>query len=140
LGYTQKGADYLSDVFKEVTLAIFWANKDLAAKALIENLRVPLGIFKYEGEYMTLSKILKNPLVYLLFIPILLGYRSVRTFQHSVLIFLMFSYLLSNYLVVSVFNGPLARYFYLYDPLILYITIILISTTLFDDAKNQVKK
>lgn len=140
LGYMQKSSDYVSDIFKEITLAIFWANKDLAAKALLENLRVPIGIFQYEGEYMTLSKILKNPFVYLLFIPLLLGYRSVRTFRHSVVILLMFSYLLSNYFVVSVFNGPLARYFHLYDPLILYIIVILISTTLFGNARNWVKR
>lgn len=140
LGFTQKNSDYVSDLFKEITLAVFSVNKDLAAKALLENLRVPLGIFKFEGEYMTLSKIVKNPFVYLLFIPLLLSYRSVSTFRHSVVILLMFSYLLSNYFVVSVFNGPLARYFYLYDPLVLYIVVILISTTLLGSAKNRVRR
>jgi hypothetical protein len=130
---------YLSELFKEITIASFLAHKQLAGEALLENLTIPIGIFKFDGQYSSLSKILKNPLVHFLLIILMLGYFSRRTRVHSFTLYILFCILLLNYVVVSVFNGPLARYFYLYDPLILYIVIIGLSVQ-FDEEKRNVDK
>jgi hypothetical protein len=68
LGLYEVSSDHISNLFKEITIASFSEHKKLVALALLENLRVPPGIFKLDGQYMSLSKIVKNPIVYFLFV------------------------------------------------------------------------
>ena len=140
LGLYEVSSDHISNLFKEITIASFSEHKKLVALALLENLRVPPGIFKLDGQYMSLSKIVKNPIVYFLFVIVLMGYFSKQSYRHNVIILLMLFFVTANYVVVSIFNGHLARYFYLYDPLVLYIIVLMFSRVTFNEKACEVKK
>jgi hypothetical protein len=77
-----------------------------------------------------MSKILKNPIVYLFLIFVFLGYLKQRSRPEAILLLLMFSLWLMNYVVVSIFGGPIPRYFYIYDPFVLYTVLIMFSKSL----------
>ncbi len=127
LGFNKVSPDYTSRLFKEITISSFTAHKSLAVKALVENLKVPIGLFKLDDRYMSMSKIFKNPIVYLMFLYVLFVFYPKRTLSEFLLILLLFSFVVINYLLVSVFNGPVPRYFYLYDPLALYSFVIMLA-------------
>jgi hypothetical protein len=127
LGFSDLDPSYTSKLFKEISIASFNAHKKLAFNALAENLKVPVGLFKLDGQYLSMSKIFKNPLVHILLFIIFIIYFSKRSDIEFLLILLLFSFCIINYLVVSIFNGPIPRYFYLYDPLLLYVITIMFS-------------
>jgi 4-amino-4-deoxy-L-arabinose transferase-like glycosyltransferase len=133
LGFNSVSQDYTSQLFKEISLSSFMAHKDLALKALVENLKVPIGLFKNDGQYMSMSKIFKNPFVHLIFLFIFMVFFPRRTLTEFLLVLLIFSFVITNYLVVSIFNGPIPRYFYLYDPLLLYSVLIMMSKGVHED-------
>ena len=137
LGFDNVSPSYTSELFKEISISSFNAHKDLAVRALLENLKVPIGLFKLDGQYMSMSKIFKNPLVYFLFLGIFLRYFPRRTQAESLLILLLFSFIFVNYVAVSIFNGPIPRYFYLYDPLLLYSVIVMFSKCL-DQLRERI--
>jgi 4-amino-4-deoxy-L-arabinose transferase-like glycosyltransferase len=130
LGFSNVSPSYTSKLFREISISSFDANKKLLVKALIENLKVPTGLFRQDGQFLTMSKILKNPFVYFLLIPIFIRYISRRSEIDYLSVLLIFSFISINYLIVSVFNGPIPRYFYLYDPLLLYSIVIMWSKCL----------
>jgi 4-amino-4-deoxy-L-arabinose transferase-like glycosyltransferase len=130
LGFDRVSHSYTSELFKEISISSFYAHKDLVFRALAENLKVPSGLFKLDGQYISMSKILKNPMVYAMFFAIFIIYFSRRAHSDFLLILLIFFFGMINYLVVSIFNGPIPRYFYLYDPLLLYSIIIMWSKCL----------
>jgi hypothetical protein len=130
LGYDEVSPTYSAELFKEIALASFSANKQLALSTLLDTAKVPLGLFQNDGTYMSMSKILKNPIVYLLLICIFLGYVKRRSRPEAILLLLMFSLWFMNYVVVSIFGGPIPRYFYIYDPFVLYAALIMFSKSL----------
>ena len=130
LGYDQVSPTYSAELFKEIALASFAANKQLAVSTLLDNFKVPLGLFQNNGAYMSMSKILKNPIVYLLLICMFLGYVKHKSQSETILLLLMFSLWFMNYVVVSIFGGPIPRYFYIYDPFVLYAALIMLSKSL----------
>ena len=130
LGYDQLSPTYTSEIFKEITLASFSVNKRLTILTFLDNFKVPLGLFKNDGAFMSMSKILKNPIVYVLLIIIGLGYHGHRKRSEVILLLLMFSLWFMNYVVVSIFGGPIPRYFYIYDPFVLYAALIMFSKSL----------
>jgi 4-amino-4-deoxy-L-arabinose transferase-like glycosyltransferase len=136
LGFDDVNQSYTSELFKEISISSFYAHKDLAARALLENLKVPIGLFKLDGEYMSMSKIFKNPVVYLLFFVIVLRYLPRRTYAGTSLILLILSLCVMNYVVVSIFNGPIPRYFYIYDPILLYSIVVMFSRCLVDKKER----
>jgi hypothetical protein len=136
LGFNSVSPSYASKLFREISISSFDAHKTLVFKALFENLKVPTGLSRQDGQFLTMSKILKNPFVYFLLIPILIRYISRRSEIDNLTVLLIFSFILMNYLVVSVFNGPIPRYFYLYDPLLLYSIIIMWSKCLSMNREN----
>jgi hypothetical protein len=127
LGYDQVSPTYTSDLFKEITLASFAVNKKLTISTFLDNFKVPVGLFQNDGAYMSMSKILKNPLVHLLLILICVGYFRYQFRPEIFFLLLMLSLWIMNYVVVSIFGGPIPRYFYIYDPLILYAALIMFS-------------
>ena len=135
LGFGRVSQDYTSELFKEISISSFHAHKSLVVRALAENLKVPSGLFKLDGQYMSMSKIFKNPIVYAMFFAIFIIYFSRRAHPDFLLVLLIFSFSIINYLVVSIFNGPIPRYFYLYDPLLLYSIIIMWSKCLSQEVE-----
>lgn len=135
LGFNNISPTYTAGLFKEISLSSFYSHKDLAVRALAENLKAPIGLFKLDDKYMSMSKIIKNPLTYLFFFIIFMRYLPKRTFAGISVVLLIFALSLINYVVVSIFNGPIPRYFYIYDPLLLYSMIVMLSRCLVDQRE-----
>jgi 4-amino-4-deoxy-L-arabinose transferase-like glycosyltransferase len=138
LGFNESDQTYTSRLFREITISSFMAHKNLALKALGENLLVPLGLFKLDGQYLSMSKVLKNPITYVLFLSVFFRYFSRRSSTDFLFVSMLISFVVINYFVVSIFNGPIPRYFSLYDPLLLYSMIIAFSRCL-DQPKENVQ-